>query len=127
VLIKYKGLTCIGCPLGCQVRVEMNDNEILKITGNGCKNGYIYAKKECTYPTRILTSTVRVKNGEQNMVSVKTKNDIPKEKIFECMALLKDIMLMAPIKMGDIILKDAAETGIDIIATENIKGNTDLT
>jgi CxxC motif-containing protein len=117
----YKELTCIGCPLGCQIRVAMNGNEIASISGYNCKNGKAYAVKECTCPTRILTSNIKVENGDQNMVSVKTEKDIPKDKIFKCMTLLKNVKTKAPVKIGDIILKDVLGTGIDIIATKNIE------
>ena len=72
-----------------------------------------------TNPTRIVTSTVKVEGGKVDMVSVKTKEDIPKGKIFECVKALKGITVKAPVHIGDVILKDVAGTGIDIIATKN--------
>ena len=90
-----------------------------KITGNTCPRGDAYARKEVTNPTRIVTSTVKVEGGKVDMVSVKTKEDIPKGKIFECVKALKGITVKAPVHIGDVILKDVAGTGIDIIATKN--------
>ena len=83
--METRNLTCIGCPLGCALTVEMENNEVVSVTGNTCKRGDVYARKEVTHPTRIVTSTVRVENGEIAMVSCKTQNDIPKEKIFDIM------------------------------------------
>ena len=77
-------LICIGCPLGCPLEVEMEGKEVVSVSGNTCKNGEKYAKKELTNPTRIVTSTVRVQGGTLGMVSVKTSSDIPKGKIFDC-------------------------------------------
>ena len=65
-----KNLTCIGCPLGCQLQVSMENGEVVSVTGNTCKRGDVYARKEVTHPTRIVTSTVKVSDGEIPMVSV---------------------------------------------------------
>mgnify|MGYP000763434713 CR=1 FL=1 len=80
--MEKRELTCIGCPLGWSITVTMKNAEILDVTGNTCKRGDAYARKEVTHPTRIVTSTVRVSGGTIPMVSCKTKEDIPKEKIF---------------------------------------------
>ena len=80
--MEKRELTCIGCPLGCSITVTMENAEILDVTGNTCKRGDAYAHKEVTHPTRIVTSTVRVSGGTIPMVSCKTKEDIPNEKIF---------------------------------------------
>jgi len=117
---EIRELVCIGCPLGCQMQVELIDKVVTKVTGNTCKRGEIYGEKECTNPTRIITSSVEVEGGEINVVSVKTKNDIPKDKIFQCIELLKGVKVKAPIKNGDILVKDIANTGVDIIATRNV-------
>ena len=113
-------LICIGCPLGCPLTVEMEGKEVKNVTGNTCPRGDAYAKKELTNPTRIVTSTVRVKGGKLAMVSVKTQNDIPKGKIFDCVKALKDVELTAPVKIGDIVLQNVAGTGVNVIATKNV-------
>ena len=114
-------LTCIGCPMGCPLTVVMNGKEVVSVTGNTCKRGDVYARKEVTDPTRIVTSTVRVSGGSIPMVSVKTKEDIPKDKIFECVRALKGIQIPAPVHIGDIVLKNVADTGVDIVATKNVE------
>mgnify|MGYP000596303711 FL=1 len=117
--MEKRNLTCIGCPMGCALLVEMDGKEIISVTGNTCKKGAEYAVKEVTDPTRIVTTTVRVKNGSMPVVSVKTAQDIPKGKIFECVKALKGITVEAPVHIGDVILKDVAGTGVNIIATKN--------
>lgn len=117
--MEKRELICIGCPMGCPLTVEMNGTEVVSVTGNTCPRGDAYARKEVTNPTRIVTSTVKVEDGKVDMVSVKTKEDIPKGKIFECVKALKGITVKAPVHIGDVILKDVAGTGIDIIATKN--------
>lgn len=113
-------LICIGCPLGCPLTVEMEGNEVKSVAGNTCPRGDAYAKKELTNPTRIVTSTVRVAGGKLAMVSVKTESDIPKGKIFDCVKALKDVEVIAPVKIGDVIVENVAGTGVNVIATKNV-------
>lgn len=117
--MKTRELTCIGCPLGCAVEAEIEENgQIVNVTGNTCKRGDDYARKEVTNPTRIVTSTVRVEGGTSDMVSVKTKTDIPKNKIFACMEGLKGVCVKAPVHIGDVIVENIAGTGVDVVATK---------
>ena len=115
-------LTCIGCPLGCEVQVTKEGDEIVEITGHTCVRGEQYARKEVTNPTRIVTSSVRVygaKSGATTL-SVKTKTDVPKAKIFEVVGCLKGVAVPAPVHTGDVILTDVAGTGVDIVATKTV-------
>lgn len=118
--MEVKNLTCINCPMGCALTVEMNGNEVINVTGNTCNRGDAYARKELTDPTRIVTSTVKVVGGKSDMVSVKTREDIPKGKIFECVKELKDVQIQAPVHIGDIVVANIADTGIDVVATRNV-------
>lgn len=118
--MEERNLTCIGCPMGCSLVVTMENGEVINVTGNTCKRGDIYARKEVTNPTRIVTSTVRVIGGSEAMVSVKTKEDIPKGKIFDCVRALKDVEIPAPVHIGDVVLSDVAGTGVEIVATKNV-------
>ena len=118
--MEQKNLTCIGCPLGCQITVELKNGEVISVTGNTCKRGDDYARKEVIGPTRIVTSTVKVAGGNAAMVSVKTKSDIPKDKIFECVKAIKEIVVQAPVFIGDVVLEDVAGTEVDIVATKNV-------
>ena len=114
-------LTCIGCPLGCLVTVELEKGEVVSVTGKTCKRGDDYVRKEVTAPTRIVTSTVKVTGGNAPTVSVKTKSDIPKDKIFDCVRALKEVETKAPVAIGDVILADAAGTGVDVVATKAVE------
>lgn len=119
--MEIRNLTCISCPMGCPITVEMEGEEIISVTGNTCKRGDVYARKEVTNPTRIVTSTVKVRGGAADMVSVKTKEDIPKGKIFECVRALKGVEIEAPVHIGDVVVQNAAGTGVDIVATKNVE------
>ena len=117
--MEVRNLICINCPMGCPLTVEMKDGQVASVSGNTCKRGEIYARKEVTNPTRIVTTTVKVKDGKTDRVSVKTKENIPKEKIFDCIRALKGVEITAPVHIGDVILKNVADTGVDIVVTKN--------
>lgn len=117
---EIKKLTCINCPLGCSLSVEMDGDKILSVSGNNCMRGDVYARNEVTSPVRVVTSSVKVNGGNRAVVSVKTKMPVPKDKIFECAAAMKDIVLNAPISIGDVVLDDIAKTGIELVATAKV-------
>lgn len=112
-----RNMTCILCPRGCAMTVR---GEVggLQVVGNSCPKGQEYAINECTNPVRTVTSTVRVSNREDTMVSVKTAAPVPKEKMMEVMAQLRSITVSAPVKIGDVVLTGVF--GTDIIVTKEI-------
>ncbi|MCI8577680.1 MAG: DUF1667 domain-containing protein [Lachnospiraceae bacterium] len=118
--MEKRELICIGCPMGCPLTVELEGGEVISVTGHTCKRGDVYARKEVTNPTRIVTSTVKVLEGKADMVSVKTREDIPKGKIFDCVRALKDVTVKAPVHIGDVIVPDIAGTGVDMVATKQV-------
>ena len=119
--MEQKKLTCICCPLGCQIIVELENDGVVSVTGNTCKRGEDYAGKEVIAPTRIVTSTVKVMGGSAPTFSVKTKADISKSKIFDCVRALKEVEVQAPVEIGDIILSNVVDTGVDIVATKGVE------
>ena len=116
-----KELTCIGCPVGCTVKVTMEEGEILEIKGNNCHRGEEYARTEVTKPTRTVTSTVEVNSGRLSRVPCKTKGDVPKELVNKVLEELKDVVVEAPISYGDILVENIAGTGVNIVATKTIE------
>ena len=118
--MEQKELICIGCPMGCPLKVEQSEGEVIRVFGNTCKRGEVYARKEVTNPTRIVTSTVRAVGGVLPVVSVKTSADIPKGKIGACMQALKQVEVMAPVAIGQGVLHDVAKTGVDVVATKEL-------
>ncbi|MCR4744103.1 MAG: DUF1667 domain-containing protein [Lachnospiraceae bacterium] len=118
--METRELTCIGCPMGCQITVELDGGEVKSVKGNTCQKGDIYARKEVTNPTRIVTSTVVISGGDKPRLSVKTANDIPKNKIFDVMKDIDAAHPEAPVKIGDVIVENVAGTGVNVIATRNI-------
>jgi CxxC motif-containing protein len=116
-------ITCINCPMGCSLNVVMENGNVNNVAGAACKRGIAYAELECTNPTRIVTSTVPVRGGGLRRVPVKTGNAIPKSKIASCLHSLKGIELEVPVKIGDIVVKNVCGTGIDIVATRNVRAS----
>lgn len=111
-------VTCIICPRGCIIDVVKNGEE-LSVSGNACPRGEKYAIDECLHPMRTVTSSVRVENREDVMVSVKTENPIYKENIFDAMAEIRKATVKAPVAIGDVILDDIY--GTRLVATKDIK------
>ena len=118
--MESRNLTCICCPLGCALKVDMEGSEVKEVTGNGCKRGKEYGAKEVTNPTRIVTTSVVVTGALCGAVPVKTAADIPKAKVFDIVKALKGVSVKAPVHIGDVILSDVAGTGVNIIATKEI-------
>ena len=113
-------LTCIICPKGCSLRVRLEAGRVTLVEGNHCKRGAQYAEKEVTNPTRTVTTTIPIRGGCEKILSVKTRTDIPKAKVQACVQALKNVTAEAPVQIGDVILSDVAETGVDIITTKEI-------
>ena len=114
-------IICIGCPKGCKITLTHDDdNHILSVTGYGCKNGDEYAKNEFTSPVRIFTSTVKVTGGDLALVPVKTKDPVPKQMLMECAKESCRIEVKAPVRIGDVIVRDLCGTGVDLVAARNI-------
>lgn len=106
-------LTCIICPRGCQLVVELGEE--INVSGNLCPRGKVYAINECTDPQRTVTSTVRTSDG--GVVAVKTDTTIPKAKMMDCMQLINSVTIELPVHVGDVIIDDAF--GARIVATQN--------
>ena len=112
-------LTCICCPVGCALTVTIEGDNSVTVTGNRCPRGAAYGEKEVTNPTRIVTSTVRVEGYPDTVVSVKTASE---GRIDDCMKALADVTVAAPIHVGDVIVENVADTGVNIVATRSFRG-----
>ena len=119
--METRNLTCIGCPLGCSLSVQIENEQVVSVSGNTCPRGDAYARKEVTNPTRIVTSTVRVAGPNGGMVSCKTQEDIPKNMIFDVVNALKDVEVNPPVRIGDVLVENVAGTGVNVVATKNMK------
>lgn len=113
-------MICINCPMGCRLTVDDNDLKSIKVTGNTCPRGVTYAVNEVTAPKRMVTGSVAVVGGAIPMVSVKTREAIPKELIFDSLNQLKTIKLTAPVRIGDVVIASVCGCGVDFVVTKNV-------
>ena len=112
-------IICISCPMGCNLTVTQENGNI-QVTGHECNAGIKYAKEEMANPTRNIATSVKVAGGDMPMLSVKTATPIPKSAIKAVVAAVHKITMTAPVMIGDVVLQNAAGTGVDIVATRNI-------
>ena len=111
-----RNLTCIVCPIGCTLSVELEGGKVISVEGNTCPRGKVYAEDECIAPKRTLTTTVCCEGGE--MLSVKTAAPIPKENVAHAMKIINNVHPRLPISLGDVIIEDVY--GSTVIATKNL-------
>lgn len=111
-------MICINCPKGCELDVEKKDDEVA-VTGNACPRGEEYGKAELVNPTRMVTGLVRVA-GMRKPLPVKTRTAVPKGKIDAVLFALHQATVQLPVKIGDVIIPDVAQTGVDVVATANM-------
>ena len=114
-----RNLTCIVCPKGCQMTVELEDGKIAEITGFTCPRGKQYAIDECTHPMRTITTTAKTACGA--VVPVKTNGTIPKELMMACMDAINGATVALPAHIGDIVIKNVLGTGVDVVVTANME------
>ena len=112
-----KELICISCPLGCHLTVDADNKTV---TGNTCKRGEVYGLNEVINPVRVITSTVKIEGARLPVLPVKTNGAIPKSLNFEDIKVINDVICKAPIKVGDIIIKDILGTGVDVVASRSL-------
>ncbi len=115
-----KIITCIVCSSGCQIEVTRIGTQ-LQIVGNECKRGEAYAIEEIKAPKRILTTTLQVKNGLLPLIPVRSDIPVPKDKLFDCMKFLSKIIVTAPLKMGQILVKNILDLPANIIASRDLE------
>jgi len=119
-----KELTCVVCPAGCRISVILDDaGNITEITGHTCPRGKSYAQTEITHPVRTLTTTVVLEGAKSGacVLPVKTSRPLSKDLLFHAMRALTGFSTAAPVAVGQILLKDFMEPGVDLIACKTIE------
>lgn len=116
-----KELICINCPMGCCLEVTCEGGKITCLKGNECPRGKDYAAKEMSNPERVVTTTVRIKGASLPVLPVKTGRSIPKELGAGIVKAASKITVNAPVKSGDVIIKDILGTGVNLIATRTME------
>lgn len=113
-------LICITCPVGCTLTVSYEGDKVIKVEGNQCRKGIDYAENEIKDPRRMVTTTVKVKGGFHPLCPVYTSAPIPKPLIFELVKKLREIELEAPVKVGQVVLKNFLGTGVDVLSARDL-------
>lgn len=124
--IETPQFNCTTCPSECLLTVEVERNadgavaEVRSVAGNSCPRGDKFAHQELTCPMRVLTTTVAVSGGDEALLPVRTAEAIPLELHAQAMALIRGLVVKAPIRMGDVVLPNLLDTGTDLIASMDI-------
>ncbi len=116
---------CTTCPSECLLTVEVERDadgvaEVRSVAGNSCPRGDTFAHQELTCPMRVLTTTVAVSGGDEALLPVRTSEAIPLALHPQAMALIRGLVVNAPIRMGDVVLEDLLDTSINLIASMDI-------
>ena len=115
-----KELICIECPQSCALTIELDNGQVVKVSGNKCPKGQVYAKSEIENPLRILTGTVLSQTLALKMLPVRTDKPIPKDKILEAALELKKLRVRNSLATGDIIVENFMGLGVNLIATRDL-------
>ena len=115
-----KEIICTVCPRGCHIQVEGQDETILSVEGQGCKRGLEYASTEFAHPVRILTTTVKMAGVSHDLLPVRSDKPLPKEKLFDCMEIIRNLQVQLPVKRYDVVVADICGTGVNIVATKYV-------
>lgn len=120
--MKKEEIICVGCPVGCRVVLSINkEGNIDALAGNECKIGERYAPQEYTAPVRIFTSTVHTRNCSRPLLPVRTSKAVPKKLISSFNKCVIDVTVKPPIRLGDVIISNIHNTGVDLIATSDLE------
>lgn len=68
----------------------------------------------------ILTSTVKIKSKAFVLLPVKTDKEISHNEISDAMKIINSLELKAPVRLGDVIVKNFVREGINLVATKTI-------
>ena len=119
--MQQKKIICTVCPIGCNIIVRGEGEQIESMEGFGCKRGEAYARSEFSHPVRILTSTVKVEGGNAPLVPVRSSEPVPKDLLFKCMDEIRNLDVKAPVDRYDVLISNILGTGIDIIASGTVE------
>ena len=116
-----KELVCIACPIGCRVRISSFDEVAeLRVSGNRCARGEVYAREEALAPKRVVTATVAVRHGPLTRLPVKTDVPLAKELIPALLDELYSMAVVPPMPLGKAIVENFKGTGVRVVATRTL-------
>lgn len=107
--------------MSCNIRAKIRNGEIVEVEGAGCKRGIDYCVKEIRSPVRDFFTTIRVKDGKTPLLSVRSTEPVSKNILMACATELSKLIVPAPVRIGDVIVRNILHSGIDIIATKDVE------
>jgi len=113
-------LTCVLCPVGCELEVLKDAPDGLQVQGNQCDKGIPFALEEVLHPKRNLATSVPVRGTVSKMVSVRLSGPVPREMIFPILAEISRLKPEVPVHRGDVLIADVLGTGVDVLATRTV-------
>jgi CxxC motif-containing protein len=113
-------LTCVLCPVGCELEIRREEDGRLRIEGNQCEKGVPFAVEEILRPKRNLATSVPVRGTAAKMVSVRLSGAVPRELLFPILAEIAKLRPEAPVRRGQVLIADVLGTGVDVIATRTV-------
>lgn len=117
---EIREVTCIICPVGCKAKVVLVNGKVLAVRDVECTRGKTYATNECTTPVRDFFTTVRVKGTKGRVLPVRTTGPIPKDMLMDCAREISKTMVEAPVKLGEIVVKNILGLNVDVVATRDL-------
>lgn len=118
--MKKEIIPCTVCPKECTLNIYLNTNTIEKVEGNGCNRGLAHAEKELSHPERTLTTTMLVDSSSVCLIPVRSSKALPRDLLLKAMEVINKHFITPPISMGDVIIENILDTGVDIIASKSI-------
>ncbi len=113
-------VTCILCPIGCNATVAVDRGTVVSVTNLECPRGEAYVLNEVTAPRRDFFTIIQVTGASVPVLPVRTTGPIPKERLFDCARALADVVVRAPIRLGDVVVQNLLNLGVDVISTKDL-------
>jgi len=119
-LEEQRRFICVTCPVGCAIDATIRDGELVSTEGHACKRGIAFVREELTAPKRMLTTTVRVEGGALPLVPVRSSEALPKGRLLDVAAHLREVALQAPVAEHQVVWENVLDTGVDIITSRSL-------
>ena len=113
-------LTCVLCPIGCELELFKDPGPELQVLGNQCDKGVPFALEEVLHPKRNLATSVPIEGSASRLVSVRLSGPVPRELIFPILAEIVKLRPKAPVRRGQVLVADVLGSGVDVIATRTV-------
>ena len=113
-------LTCVLCPVGCELVVGRDEAGRPRVEGNQCDKGVDFALEEVLRPKRNLATSVPVRGTASKMVSVRLRGPVPRHLVFPILAEIARLRPEAPVRRGQVLIADVLGAGVDVIATRTV-------